>query len=173
MLDSSYNRIVGFDSWVGGEKLLVSVFGAYNRTLGLIFRDFECQESTEVAIVGEDLSDQEAELRIGDGSVEIPCVKLCYQQKKATLVVPSFESVIIIRGKDKGETGTIKHVIRSQNRVIVEGKNLIKKHIKGGSDHEGGIFTVEAPLHASNVQVVDPVTGYVCMISLHTDHACV
>lgn len=36
----------------------------------------------------------------------------------------------------------------------------IKKHIKGGPDHEGGIFTVEAPLHASNVQVVDPVTGY-------------
>ncbi|KAF3600541.1 hypothetical protein F2Q69_00038706 [Brassica cretica] len=35
----------------------------------------------------------------------------------------------------------------------------IKKHIKGGPDHEGGIFTVEAPLHASNVQVVDPVTG--------------
>ncbi|KAL0752765.1 hypothetical protein Bca101_090432 [Brassica carinata] len=43
--------------------------------------------------------------------------------------------------------------------LIVEGKNLIKKHIKGGPDHEGGIFTVEAPLHASNVQVVDPVTG--------------
>lgn len=36
---------------------------------------------------------------------------------------------------------------------------------KGGPDHEGGIFTVEAPLHASNVQVVDPVTGYV-LISL-------
>ncbi|KAL0663973.1 hypothetical protein Bca4012_100810 [Brassica carinata] len=48
---------------------------------------------------------------------------------------------------------------QSQNRVIVEGKNLIKKHIKGGPDHEGGIFTVEAPLHTSNVQVVDPVTG--------------
>ncbi|VVA24318.1 PREDICTED: 50S ribosomal [Prunus dulcis] len=67
--------------------------------------------------------------------------------------------VMIIRGKDKGETGIIKRVIRSQNRVIVEGKNLVKKHIKQGQGHEGGIFTVEAPLHASNVQVVDPVTG--------------
>lgn len=36
----------------------------------------------------------------------------------------------------------------------------VKKHIKQGQGHEGGIFTVEAPLHVSNVQVVDPVTGY-------------
>lgn len=36
----------------------------------------------------------------------------------------------------------------------------VKKHIKAGEGHEGGIFTVEAPLHASNVEVVDPVTGY-------------
>lgn len=36
----------------------------------------------------------------------------------------------------------------------------VKKHIKQGQGHEGGIFTVEAPLHASNVQIVDPVTGY-------------
>ncbi|KAG9139986.1 hypothetical protein Leryth_010510 [Lithospermum erythrorhizon] len=49
-------------------------------------------------------------------------------------------------------TGIIKRVVRSQNRVIVEGKNLVKKHIKQGQGHEGGIFTVEAPLHVSNVQ---------------------
>lgn len=39
----------------------------------------------------------------------------------------------------------------------------VKKHIKGGEGHEGGIFTVEAPIHASNVQVLDPVTGYSCI----------
>nr|CAB3462995.1 unnamed protein product [Digitaria exilis]CAB3490857.1 unnamed protein product [Digitaria exilis] len=69
------------------------------------------------------------------------------------------DNVMIIRGKDKGETGLIKRVIRSQNRVIVEGKNLVKKHIKQGEGHTGGIFSIEAPLHVSNVQVVDPVTG--------------
>ncbi|XP_042481055.1 50S ribosomal protein L24 isoform X2 [Macadamia integrifolia] len=73
---------------------------------------------------------------------------------------------MIIRGKDKGETGVIKRVIRSQNRVIVEAKNLVKKHIKQGQGHEGGIFTVEAPLHASNVQVVDPVTGKPCKVGV-------
>ncbi|ERN15877.1 hypothetical protein AMTRI_Chr07g25580 [Amborella trichopoda] len=72
------------------------------------------------------------------------------------------DNVMIIRGKDRGETGIIKRVIRSQNRVIVEGKNLVKKHIKQGQGYEGGIFTVEAPLHVSNVQVLDPVTGKPC-----------
>ncbi|XP_034228661.1 50S ribosomal protein L24-like isoform X2 [Prunus dulcis] len=76
------------------------------------------------------------------------------------------DNVMIIRGKDKGDTGIIKRVIRSQNRVIVEGKNLVKKHIKQGQGHEGGIFTVEAPLHASNVQVVDPVTGCGCTLNI-------
>nr|GMC80217.1 50S ribosomal protein L24 [Ipomoea batatas] len=73
---------------------------------------------------------------------------------------------MIIRGKDKGETGIIKRAIHSQNRVIVEGKNLVKKHIKQGHGHEGGIFTVEAPLHVSNVQVVDPVTGQPCKVGI-------
>ncbi|BAT82303.1 hypothetical protein VIGAN_03229500 [Vigna angularis var. angularis] len=76
------------------------------------------------------------------------------------------DNVMIIRGKDKGETGTIKRVIRSQNRVIVEGKNLVKKHIKQGQGHEGGIFAVEAPIHASNVQVLDPVTGKPCKVGV-------
>ncbi|GKU86555.1 hypothetical protein SLEP1_g1067 [Rubroshorea leprosula] len=76
------------------------------------------------------------------------------------------DNVVIIRGKDTGDTGVIKRVIRSQNRVIVEGKNLVKKHIKGGMHHEGGIFTVEAPLHASNVQVLDPVTGKPCKVGI-------
>ncbi|PIM97808.1 hypothetical protein CDL12_29715 [Handroanthus impetiginosus] len=76
------------------------------------------------------------------------------------------DNVMIIRGKDKGETGVIKRVIRSQNRVIVDGKNLVKKHIKQGQGHEGGIFSVEAPLHVSNVQVVDPVTGKPCKVGI-------
>ncbi|KAH0860293.1 hypothetical protein HID58_088554, partial [Brassica napus] len=63
--------------------------------------EFECQERAEVAIVGQGLSNQGAELRIGDGSVEVPCVKLCYHQKKATLVAPS--------DKDLSTTTTTTH----------------------------------------------------------------
>nr|CBX25261.1 hypothetical_protein [Oryza brachyantha] len=69
------------------------------------------------------------------------------------------DNVMIIRGKDKGKSGLIKRVIRSQNRVIVEGKNLVKKHIKQGEGYTGGIFSIEAPLHVSNVQVLDPKPG--------------
>ncbi|RWR92510.1 50S ribosomal protein L24 [Cinnamomum micranthum f. kanehirae] len=76
------------------------------------------------------------------------------------------DNVMITRGKDKGETGVIKRVVRSQNRVIVEGKNLVKKHIKQGQGHEGGIFSVEAPLHVSNVRVLDPVTGKPCKVGI-------
>ncbi|KAL8148893.1 uncharacterized protein LOC141708515 isoform X2 [Apium graveolens] len=76
------------------------------------------------------------------------------------------DNVMVMRGKDKGETGIVKRVIRSQNRVIVEGKNLVKKHIKQGQGHEGGIFTVEAPLHVSNVQVLDPVSEKPCKIGI-------
>ncbi|KAK8948301.1 hypothetical protein KSP40_PGU010531 [Platanthera guangdongensis] len=46
----------------------------------------------------------------------------------------------------------------------MEGQNLVKKHIKQGQGHEGGIFTVEAPLHVSNIQVLDPVSGRPCKI---------
>ncbi|XP_062080170.1 uncharacterized protein LOC133784919 [Humulus lupulus] len=74
--------------------------------------------------------------------------------------------VMVIRGKDKGKTGVVKRVVRSQMCVIVEGKNLVKKHIKQGQGHEGGIFTVEAPLHVSNVQVIDPVTGKPCKVGI-------
>lgn len=72
---------------------------------------------------------------------------------------------MVIRGKDKGLTGVVQTVIRSKNRVIVEGRNLVKKHVKRTETHEGGIFSKEAPLHVSNVQLLDPVTGTPCKVA--------
>jgi large subunit ribosomal protein L24 len=69
------------------------------------------------------------------------------------------DKVMVMAGKDVGLTGTIQKVIRSQNRVIVEGRNLVKKHLKRTEQNPGGIVTMEAPLHVSNVQLVDPVNG--------------
>ncbi|XP_047970086.1 probable ribosomal protein S11, mitochondrial [Salvia hispanica] len=82
--------------------------------------------------------------------------KLIYQWK-----TPRGSNAMVFRGNDKGET-VVERVIRSQNRVIVDGKNL--KHIKQGQGHDGGIFTVEAPLRVSNVQAVNPVTGKPCKV---------
>ena len=68
------------------------------------------------------------------------------------------DKVIVIAGSNKGKEGTIKKVLRQENRVIIEGVNLVKKHQKGNGQESGGILEVEAPIHASNVMIIDPKT---------------
>ena len=68
------------------------------------------------------------------------------------------DKVVVISGKDKGKEGKITHVLRSENRVVVEGINIVKKHVKGNGGQAGSINEVEAPIHASNVMIVDPKT---------------
>ncbi len=68
------------------------------------------------------------------------------------------DKVVVISGKDKGKEGKITHVLRNENRVVVEGVNIVKKHIKGNGQQAGSITEVEAPIHASNVMIIDPKT---------------
>ncbi len=68
------------------------------------------------------------------------------------------DKVVVISGKDKGKEGKITHVLRSENRVVVEGVNIVKKHVKGNGQTAGSINEVEAPIHASNVMILDPKT---------------
>ena len=70
------------------------------------------------------------------------------------------DTVIVIAGKEKGKTGKIKKIIRNQNpnkvRVVVEGVNIGKKHLKHIEGiQEGGIIEVERPIHISNVMYFD------------------
>ena len=69
------------------------------------------------------------------------------------------DKVVVISGKDKGKEGKITHVLRAENRVVVEGVNIVKKHVKGNGQTAGSINEVEAPIHASNVMIIDPETG--------------
>ena len=65
------------------------------------------------------------------------------------------DKVVVIAGKDKGKEGKILHVDRKNNRVIVEGVNMITKHEKPSmSNQQGGIVNKEAPIDASNVMLV-------------------
>ena len=65
------------------------------------------------------------------------------------------DKVKVITGSNKGKEGKVSKVLRSENRVIVEGVNLVKKHIKPGRTNEtGGILETEAPIHISNVKLV-------------------
>jgi len=66
------------------------------------------------------------------------------------------DTVQVIAGSDKGKTGEILQILRKEDRVLVEGVNMVTKHIKPSqSDPDGGIVTREAPIHVSNVAFYD------------------
>ena len=66
----------------------------------------------------------------------------------------------VITGGYKGKTGKVLKVLRKENRVIVEGVNIVSRHTKPSNAYpDGGIMKREAPIHASNVMVVDPKTN--------------
>lgn len=69
------------------------------------------------------------------------------------------DKVVVISGKDKGKEGKITTVLRKENKVVVEGINIVKKHVKPNGQNTGSIVEVEAPIHASNVMMIDPKTG--------------
>lgn len=66
------------------------------------------------------------------------------------------DKVVVIAGSSKGKEGKIIKVLRNDNKVIVEGCNIVKKHKKGNGQETGGILEIEAPIHASNVMIIDP-----------------
>lgn len=72
------------------------------------------------------------------------------------------DKVRVMVGKDKGKEGKITHTFKNENKVVVEGINIVKKHLKpNGANQNGGIVEVEAKIHASNVMLIDPKTNKV------------
>ena len=69
------------------------------------------------------------------------------------------DKVIVTTGKDKGKTGEITTVFPKENKVIVGGLNMVKRHTKPSQESAGGIVSKEMPIHVSNVALVDPKTG--------------
>ena len=70
------------------------------------------------------------------------------------------DKVMVISGKEKGKTGTIIAAFPKTDRVLVEGLNLVKKHMKPNqANPQGGIVSQEASVHVSNVMLIDPKSG--------------
>jgi large subunit ribosomal protein L24 len=71
------------------------------------------------------------------------------------------DTVLVITGKDRGKRGRVLKVVAADNRLIVEGVNIIKRHTKPNPQRgiKGGLVEREAALHASNVQLVCPECG--------------
>jgi large subunit ribosomal protein L24 len=79
-------------------------------------------------------------------------------QKK--LHIKKGDTVIVTAGNSKGQQGRVLEVIRTKNRAIVEGVNMASKHTKPNTDTpQGGIIKTEAPIHVSNLMLVDPSDG--------------
>ncbi len=69
------------------------------------------------------------------------------------------DTVMVIAGDDKGKTGEVLEVIPAKMRAVVDGVNIVKKHVKATQDQEGGITEMPAPVHVSNLMLLDPKTG--------------
>ncbi|MBV9454431.1 MAG: 50S ribosomal protein L24 [Rubrobacter sp.] len=69
------------------------------------------------------------------------------------------DAVVVISGKEKGKRGEVQKVIRKDNRVVVKGVNIRTRHARPTQQNQEGLYTFEAPIHVSNVMLVDPDSG--------------
>ena len=77
------------------------------------------------------------------------------------------DTVIVLAGKDKGKKGNVQKVLVEDQRVIVEGINMVSKSTKPSAKNpQGGIVQQEAPIHVSNVSLIDPKSGKATRVSI-------
>ena len=69
------------------------------------------------------------------------------------------DRVVVITGRDRGRQGEVLRVLRKEDRLIVQGVNMVKRHQRPTGGHPGGIIDKEATIHISNVAHVDPSSG--------------
>jgi large subunit ribosomal protein L24 len=69
------------------------------------------------------------------------------------------DNVIVLTGRDKGKSGSVLRVLQDDERLIVQGVNVVKRHMRASQTQAGGIVEKEASIHVSNVSLVDPDGG--------------
>jgi large subunit ribosomal protein L24 len=69
------------------------------------------------------------------------------------------DTVMVVSGKEKGKRGEVERLIPAKNRVVVSGVNVRTRHARPSQQNQEGIYTFEAPLHLSNVMLIDPDSG--------------
>ena len=69
------------------------------------------------------------------------------------------DKVVVLTGKDKGRTGEVVQVMPKEDRAVVKGINLVKRHQRQTQTQEAGIITKEASIHLSNIAIADPTDG--------------
>ena len=69
------------------------------------------------------------------------------------------DNVVVIAGRDRGKTGEVLQVLPAENRAVVRGVNLVRRHTRQSAREQGGIITKEMPIHLSNISLADPTDG--------------
>ena len=69
------------------------------------------------------------------------------------------DKVVVLTGKDKGRTGEVIQVMPKEDRAVVRGINVVKRHQRQTQNQEAGIISKEAPIHLSNIAIADPKDG--------------
>ena len=69
------------------------------------------------------------------------------------------DTVVVVSGKEKGKRGEVERVIPKENRVVVGGVNVRTRHARPTQNNQQGLYTFNAPIHVSNVMLVDPNSG--------------
>jgi large subunit ribosomal protein L24 len=75
------------------------------------------------------------------------------------LKIKKGDRVVVLTGRDKGKRGEVLQVIPAENRALVQGVNIVRRHQKQSPQQDGGIVAKEAPIHVSNIAVEDPADG--------------
>ncbi|MBR9826906.1 MAG: 50S ribosomal protein L24 [Alphaproteobacteria bacterium] len=78
------------------------------------------------------------------------------------------DKVVVLAGRDKGKTGEVTKVLPDQDKVIVDGVNVVKRHTRATQTDQGGIKEKEAAIHVSNVAIADPKTGEATRVGFKT-----
>jgi large subunit ribosomal protein L24 len=77
----------------------------------------------------------------------------------AKLKIRKGDRVVVLTGRDKGKAGQVLSVLPAENRAIVQGVNVARRHQKQTAAQDGGIVAKEVPIHISNLALADPKTG--------------
>ena len=75
------------------------------------------------------------------------------------LKIKKGDRVVVLTGRDKGKRGEVLQVIPAENRALVQGINIVRRHQKQTPQQDGGIVAKEAPIHISNIAIEDPADG--------------
>ena len=79
------------------------------------------------------------------------------------------DKVVVLTGKDKGRTGEVVQVMPKEDRAVVKGINLVKRHQRQTQTQEAGIITKEASIHLSNIAIADPKDGKPTRVGFKVD----